>query len=349
MMTRPNKFNRRSFVVGAGGAAAATLAMPGIARAQTVLRMQTIDPPAFVGPSTTLPNFAKAVEEMSGGDMRVEVFTAGQIVPTGEIPAGLAAGVVDLAYTSNVYYTGALKENLLSYSALPPMLINSLDDGKQIYIYDGIDEIIADAYRPEGVEFLGSVFLGDPITFWSKQPIESVKNLSGFKVRSFGFAAKTMEKLGAAPVFMPHEEVYTALAQGTVDGSMTNASYYKRAKYFEVAPYIYHPGWYNFTHMCAMASGPTWDRLNDTQRAIIRHAIRGLSNETAHYTWLEYRQMLTELESMGSTLITWSDEDAAAIRAAAQSFLPEIRAAGAEVDRGVKIMEDHNLALYGAQ
>jgi TRAP-type mannitol/chloroaromatic compound transport system substrate-binding protein len=341
-----NGISRRTVMLGVG-AAGASLAMPALAQAKTVLRMQTIDPPSFVGPSVVLPRFKETLEKMTGGALSLEIYTAGQVVPTAEIPAALAAGVIDLAYTSNVYYTGALKENVLSYSALPPMLIPSVNDGTEIYLHKGVDEIIAEAYRPEGVEFLGSVFLGDPITFWSKNRIASVKDLPGFKVRSFGFAAKTMDKLGASPVFMPHEEVYSALSQGTIDGSMTNASYYKRAKYFEVAPFIYEPGWYNFTHMCAMASGGTWNKLSDEHKAILSVAVRKLSSEMQHFTWLEYRQMLTELQGMGSTLVSWTDEDAAAIRSAANGFLPGIRELNANVDRGIGIIEDHVASLYG--
>lgn len=344
-----SEFSRRSFVLGAGGGAvAAGLAIPSVARAQTVLRLQTIDPPSFVGPSLVLPRFAKAVEEMSGGALRVEIYNAGELIPTPEIPAGLAAGVIDLSYTANVYYTGALAENALSYTSLPPMMIPTANDGAEIYLHKGVDEIIAKAYRPEGVEFLGSVSLGDPITFWSKQRIESVSDLAGFKVRSFGFAAKTLGKLGASPVFMPHQEVYTALSQGTIDGSMTNASYYKRAKYFEVAPFIYQPGWYNWTHMCFMVSGGTWEKLTEEQRKIIHYAVRNLSTEMQHFTWLEYRQMLLELADMGSTLVTWSEEDAAAVLEAGQSFIPEIRQLSAEVDRGMTIIDDHVKSLYGS-
>lgn len=341
--------SRRNFSLGAGLASVgAALAAPTTAQAKTVLRMQTIDPPSFVGPSLALPRFAKAVSELSGGELQVEIYTAGQVVPTSEIPAGLAAGVIDLAYTSNVYYTGSIKENVLSYSASTPMMIPTVNDGHEIYLNKGVDDIIATPYRSEGVEFLGSIFLGDPITFWSRKKMDSVKDLSGFKVRSFGYAAKTMEKLGAAPVFMPHEEVYTALSQGTIDGSMTNMSYYKRAKYFEVAPFIYNPGWYNFTHMCAMASLPTWERLTEVQRAILKVAIRQLSTNMQHYTWLESQQMLTELQSMGSALVNWSAEDANAIKAAADSFVPEIRALSSEVDRGISIIQDHVSSLYPA-
>lgn len=340
--------NRRAALLGlAGGAATAGLAAPAIAKGRTTLRFQTIDPPSFIGPSVVLPKFQKTVDSLSGGDMKVEIFTAGQVIPTAEIPSGLAAGVIDLAYTASVYYTGSVKENLLSYTAMPPMTIPQVDDGYEVYLNRGVDDIIATAYRKEGVEYLGSVFVDDPITFWSREKLDGAQDLSGFKVRSFGYAAKTLEKLGAAPVFIPHEEVYTALSQGSIDGSMTVASYYMRAKYFEVAPYLYMTDWYSFTQMCAMASSGLWQRLSDEQRAILHYAVRQMSSDMRHATWLGYRQMLPQLEGLGCTLVDWSAEDAATIKTTAAGFLPEIREAGPEVARGLDLIESHVASLYG--
>lgn len=342
------KLSRRSMVLGMGaGTTVAGLASPAIAQQKTVLRMQTIDPPAFIGPSVVLPRTKKMIEELSGGSMSIEVYTGGQVVPTAEIPKALAAGVIDLAYTAPIYYTGSVPECSLTLTGLPPMLFPSPADAIEVYWHQGIDDIIAKAFRPEGVEFLGGVFIGDPITFWSKEPLSSVDELKGFKVRSFGLAAKTFENLGATPVFLPHEEVYTALAQGTIDGSMTNAGYYKQSKYFEVAPYIYEPAWFPASHMCAMGSSLTWSDLSEEQRSILHYAMRHFSNELQHFSWLSYMRMRSELQDMGSTLISWSDDDAQAIQSAGASFMSEIRAEGETVSRGAATIQEYIESIYG--
>src|SRR5690606_16467736 len=105
------KISRR--MVGKGlVAAAGVLAAPAIVRAQESFnwRLQTVDPSSFVGPSVVLPKFAKRVEEMSGGQLKMTIFAAGQLVPTGEIPAALNAGTIDIAYSNPTYYTGAVPE-----------------------------------------------------------------------------------------------------------------------------------------------------------------------------------------------------------------------------------------------
>lgn len=344
------KMTRRAFATAGGAAAvgAGALAMPSIARAQTTTwRMQTVDPPGFVGPQIVFPRFAEAVEEMSDGRLKIEVSTAGQLVPTGEIPAALEAGVIDIAYTNTVYYTGSIAASVLSTTAMPPLIVPTVNDGQEIYWNRGVDEIIGEAYAENGVHYLGSIFLGDPITYWSRERMEGVDDLQGFKVRTFGYAAKTFEALGASPVFMPHEEVYTALAQGVIDGSMTAASYYKRASYFEPAPFFYEPGWFTSVVMCIMASPSSWEPLPDDLKAIVRNAVRIMSLDLQHHTWLEYRQMLAEFEDMGATRVVWPDSEMEKVRKAAFGFLPSIKEMGPEIARGVEIIEDYLAEIYG--
>ena len=81
-------------------------------------RMQTVDPPALVGPSITVPAFLENVKKMSNGRLEISLFTAGQLVPTVEIIKALKSGMVDMAYTNGVYYTGAIPEAALDVSLM---------------------------------------------------------------------------------------------------------------------------------------------------------------------------------------------------------------------------------------
>jgi TRAP-type mannitol/chloroaromatic compound transport system substrate-binding protein len=199
-------------------------------------RMQTSDPPALMGPTTTVKGFIERVKQMSHGRLDITLFTAGQLVPTMEIFDALGKKTIDIAYTSGVYYTGTVPEGSLELTSLPPLLLPTLKDALQVYWYLGVDQLMRDAYAEKGVYYLGSVFLGDPITNWSKNPMHKASDFVGHKVRSFGYISKTLQKLGATPTLIPHEEVYTALAQGVIDGSLTAGSYYQRLKYYEVCP-----------------------------------------------------------------------------------------------------------------
>src|SRR5690606_22843975 len=98
--------------------------------------------------------------------------------------------------------------------------------------------------------------------------------LKGKKIRTFGYASKVLAKLGAAPVSIPHEEVYTSLSQGVVDGTMTASDFYTRGKYNEVAPYFYTSPWFNCHGMALLAGSRAWDALTPELQAIVSAATR---------------------------------------------------------------------------
>ena len=56
-------------------------------------KLQTVDQPAQIGPKEILPAWVEQIKKMSGGRLNIQVFTAGQILPTGEILNGLSKGI----------------------------------------------------------------------------------------------------------------------------------------------------------------------------------------------------------------------------------------------------------------
>jgi TRAP-type mannitol/chloroaromatic compound transport system substrate-binding protein len=304
-------------------------------------RMQSIDPPALIGPQITQKAFCENIKKMSNGRLEITLFTAGQLSPTLELIDSLAKGTVDIAYSSSVYYTGIVPEANIDLVTLPPNMLKTLQDALQVYWYLGVDDLMREGYKQHGVYYVGSLFFTDPNTFWSKKPIKGVDDLKGFKVRGYGYYAKTLAKLGAAPTFIPHEEVYTALAQGVIDGSMTAGSYYKRFKYYEVAPYYYLPGFAPVWSMCIMASQKSWDALPDDLKAIVNEEFKVFAIDHQQRTWWEHEQMIQDLSKLNATLITWPDSEVAKLRDAGMTFIPEIAKKSDRCAKGMEIIQNY--------
>lgn len=304
-------------------------------------RMQSIDPPSLIGPQVTQKAFCENIKKMSGGRLEITLFTAGQLSPSLELVDGLANGIVDIAYTSSVYYTGIVPEANIDLVTLPPNMLKTLQDAVQVYWYMGVDDLIREGYKEHGVYYVGSLFFTEPNTFWSKKPINGVADLKGFKLRGYGYYAKTLAKLGASPVFVPHEEVYTALAQGVIDGSMTAGSYYKRFKYYEVAPYYYLPGFAPVWSMCVMASQQSWEALPDDLKTIVQEAFKVFAIDHQQQTWWDHEKMLQEFPQLKATLITWPDSEVAKLRDAGLSFIPEIAKKGPRCEKGLEIIQSY--------
>ncbi len=304
-------------------------------------RMQSIDPPSLIGPQITQKRFCESIKKMSNGRLDIKLFTAGQLTPSLELVDALDKGLVDIAYTSSVYYTGIVPEANLDLVTLPPNMLKTLQDAVQVYWYMGLDDLIRAGYKEHGVHYMGSMFYTEPNTFWSKKPINGVDDLKGFKLRGYGYYAKTIAKLGGTPIFIPHEEVYTALAQGVIDGSMTAGSYYRRFKYYEVAPYYYLPGFAPVWSMCVLASQRSWNALPDDLKAIVQEAFTFFVIDQQQRTWWEHQEMLQDLPNLKSTLITWPDSEVEKLRDAGLSFLPEISQKGKRCAEGMEILQNY--------
>ena len=76
---------------------------------------------------------------------------------------------------------------------------------------------------------------------WSKKPIRNMSDLKGTKVRAVGELAEVLAKIGAAPVYIPHEESFMALQLGTIDAYSTGIHCWKLFKHYEICNYIMLP------------------------------------------------------------------------------------------------------------
>lgn len=304
-------------------------------------KLQSLDTASMLGPSITQKAFCERIKEMSNGRLEISLFTAGELTPTFEIIGSMKTGMVDIAITSGSYYGGFIPEASLEASALPPLIIDSFRDAIQLYWYGGLDEIIRQGYAEQGVYFVGSVPQPVPIAFWSKKPMYGVEDFKGFKVRSFGYLARVLAELGAGSVSLPQEEVYTAISQGVIDGSMTDASYYEGMRFYEVAPYFYLPGFMHISAICMIISQQSWDALPNDLKAIVREAYVHYVHDHAQRAWFNYEQMLKSFDEKGVTLITFSDEDQQKIRERGMLILDEIAEKSELNKKGIELIKNY--------
>ena len=304
-------------------------------------RLQSSDTGAFVPAGYIQEGFINRIKDMSNGRIQIELFTGGQLVPTVEIVNALKSGMVNMAYCSGVYFTGEIPEANLEYAALPPALLKSVDDIIEVYWYRGLDDIIREGYAKKNVYYLGTLPQGDANTHWSKKLMQNTSELKGYKIRAFGYTNKVFQNFGATPVFVPHEEAYSALAQGVIDGYFTGGLYYKINKMYEVAPYYYLPGWNPVQGMAILISMDTWNKLPDDLKAIVQEAFKGFSIEHAHKRYEQHAKMVQEFKSMGVTLVQWPEEEMNKVREQSVGFLPEVAAKSESCARGLKILTDY--------
>lgn len=166
----------------------------------------------------TLEPWARAVEENSGGRVRIDIYpamTLGGRPP--ELINQVRDGVVDLIWTANGYTPGLFPRT--EVMELPFVHVNdpgaaNLALGEMIR-----SGAISDDYEGVEVMFL-HVHAGNAISMRDTE-VRAPADLAGKRMRiPTRTGAWTLEALGAVPVAMPVPELPQALQTGVVDGAL---------------------------------------------------------------------------------------------------------------------------------
>ena len=160
--------------------------------------------------------WAKAVEENSGGKVKIEIFpsmTLGGRPP--ELIQQARDGVVDLVWTVNGYTPGLFPRT--EVFELPTVYTNDPVAANKA-LHDMFESDLKQDYKGVEVMFL-HVHAGQGIHMRT-DPVRAPSDLAGKKMRiPTRTGAWIIEALGASPVAMPVPELPPALQKGVVDGA----------------------------------------------------------------------------------------------------------------------------------
>jgi TRAP-type mannitol/chloroaromatic compound transport system substrate-binding protein len=221
--TKPQAPRRRFLKKAATGTAAAgALAAPMIATAQTTsLRFQSTWPSKDIFHEYAL-DFAKKVNDMAGGRLKIEVLPAGSVVPAFQLLDAVAKGTLDGGHGVVAYHYGknsalALWGSGPSFGMDPNMLLawHNYGGGKALLeeIYASLNlDVASYLYGPMPTQPFG----------WFKKPIAKVADLKGVKFRTVGLAVDMYTDMGAAVNPLPGGEIVPALDRGLIDGAEFN-------------------------------------------------------------------------------------------------------------------------------
>jgi len=213
---------RRDFVKKAGVGAAAVVAATAInapyvkAAKKTTIRwrMQTYAGPALA--AHVIKPSIDAFNKVADGEMKIKLYYADQLVPTGELFRAMQKGTIDavqsdddsIAAPVDVSVFGGYFPFATRYSLDVPVLFNQY----------GLNEIWEEAYgEVEGVKWL-SAGAWDPCHFNTVKPIRSLADLKGKRVFTFPTAGKFLSRFGVVPVTLPWEDIEVAVQTGELDG-----------------------------------------------------------------------------------------------------------------------------------
>jgi len=215
--------SRRKFFkadAASGAVAAATLAMPSIAKAATTLKVQ-----AAWGGGIFLENaqaYVKRVNEMSGGALKIDLLAVNSVVKTSQMQDAVHRGVLDGAhYVPAYWYSKAASASLFGTGPCWGWSAQELLGWIQ---YGGGMQLFNELMGNLGlnlVSFFNSPMPAQPLG-WFKMQIKESSQMKGLKYRTVGLAADVLGEMGMSVVQLPGGEIQAAMKSGLIDAAEFN-------------------------------------------------------------------------------------------------------------------------------
>lgn len=257
---------RRTFMT--SGIAATALAFglsATTAFADTVtLRMSTWLPPKHHHTSVTLPKWIAAVEEASGGTLKIKIDPAPIAKPPGQYDI-VRDGAADMSYHVTAYTPGPFE---ILRGAELPFLSPNAEIGSQA-AFDWYDRNVGFDKEFNDVKII-TMFVHGPGAVHTKEPIKTLDDLAGVKLRVGGGGVRMAEALGATPVALPAPQAYEAIQKGVADGAMFPFESIAGFRLGELVNYhLEIPGGLYTTPFAVMMNKAKFDGLSDEHKKVL--------------------------------------------------------------------------------
>lgn len=334
---------RRKFLAAAAAAAPVALAAPAL-RAQSTIRwrLQTYAGPAL-GEHVIKPAI-DSFNRIAGDAMQIELFYADQLVPTSELFRAMQSGTIDavqsdddsMASPTEVTVFGGYFPFASRYSLDVPVLFNQY----------GLKDIWDAEYSKVGVKHI-SAGAWDPCHFATKDPINSLADLSGKRVFTFPTAGRFLAQFGVVPVTLPWEDIEVAVQTGELDGIAWSG-----------ITEDYTVGWANVTDYfltnnisgawCGsfFANMDRWNALPPNLQELVRVCF-----DQSHYYrqwWYWGGEAALRVNGDKLKLTTIPDAEWATVEAAALKFWDEIAAESEVKAKVVAVFKQYNEVMRKA-
>jgi len=296
--SKPVRPTRRNFLKVAAAASAA--AAPNVVSAQGVISMRW----QSTWPSKDIfheyaQDYAKKVNDMSGGDLKIEVLPAGAVVPPFGLLDAVSKGTLDGGHGVLVYHYG--KQNALGLWGSGPAYAMDSNMLLAWHKYGGGKELLAKLYASIGanvVSFPYGPMATQPLG-WFKRPIAKLEDFRGLKYRTVGISIDLFQAMGAAVNALPGGEIVSAMDRGLLDAAEFNNATSDRALGFaDVSKVCMLQSYHQNAEQLEITFNKTkYDALPDKLKAIIANAVDAASADMSQKAIDRYSQDYIELQS----------------------------------------------------
>lgn len=264
--------------------------------------------------------FAKYVDEMSNGRIKIEVYSASTLgdEKTCLNALQMGGGTVDMyrANTNSLSDYGFQKLNMFGL----PFIFTGREGMWKVLE----DEQLGRAFLTEGAEvgagMVGLFYMDEGArNLFTTKEITGLSDIKSRKIRvpETQLMMDTMKALGAEPTPISYSELYSSLQSGVVDGAENGYPGYDSNKFYEVAPYYLLSG-HTFSPGVVLMAEAKWNALSPEDQKILLEAGQKASDWNKGEIEAEEIALRASLEEKGVTIIEMTPEDTAAAQTACE-------------------------------
>ena len=290
---------RRRFML-AAGAGAAAVAAPSVVSAQgpISMRWQSTWPSKDIFHEYAL-DYAKKVNDMTGGDLKIDVLPAGAVVPAFQLLDAVSKGTLDGGHGVLVYHYG--KQTALALWGSGPGYAMDANMLLAWHKYGGGKELLDKLYASIGgnvVSFPYGPMPTQPFG-WFKKPVTKLDDVKGLKFRTVGISIDVYSGMGAAVNALPGGEIVAAMDRGLLDAAEFNNATSDRILGFADVSKVcmlqsYHQ---NAEQFEIMFNKDKYNALPEKMRAIIANAVEAASADMSWKAIDRYSKDYVELQT----------------------------------------------------
>jgi TRAP-type mannitol/chloroaromatic compound transport system substrate-binding protein len=297
-----DKVSRRNVLKAAAVAGgAAVLGFPMIAKGQSgpiSMRWQSTWPQKDIFHEYAL-DFAKKVNDMTGGDLKIEVLPAGAVVPAFQLLDAVSKGTLDGGHGVVVYHYG--KQTALALWGSGPSFGMDANTMLAWHKYGGGKQLLEKLYKSicaNVVSFLYGPMPTQPLG-WFKKPVTRAEDLKGLKFRTVGLSIDVFTGLGAAVNALPGGEIVPAMDRGLLDAAeFNNASSDRILGFPDVSKVCMLQSYHQNAEQFEITFNKTkYDALPAKLKALIEYAVEAASADMSWKAIDRYSKDYAEMQT----------------------------------------------------
>lgn len=219
-----------------------------------------------------LEEMAAAINERSEGRINAVCYPSGQLGTLRTMTEDIQNGQLEMSAHS----AGGFAAFYPVFAVFElPYLYNSYEEYYSVVDGPIMQDLVDKAAEATGVRVISYWMAYFRQTTNNVRPIKTIDDFKGIVLRTpeTETIVNCMDALGASPVALPSSELYTALANGTVNGQenplsvIYSAKYYEQQKYLSLTGHVYGP-------ICIQVSEKWYQGLPDDLRTIVDEELK---------------------------------------------------------------------------